>query len=126
MDLKEKLIQLSEKKEVASYFSKELDEKVYYCKLNTKDGTDLGIQLQKETPNVIAKILIATLCDEEGEMLFKPKDIELINRMPISFTSEVSEKVNNTYLKSNMQEDGTKSYGRMVDLLIGLWRAGDI
>lgn len=40
--------------------------------------------------------------------------------------SEVSEQVNNTYLKSNMQSDGVKSYGRMVDLLIGLWRAGEL
>ena len=38
--------------------------------------------------------------------------------------SEVSEKVNDSYLKTNMQQDGVKSYGRMVDLLIGLWRKG--
>lgn len=40
--------------------------------------------------------------------------------------SEFSEQVNNTYLKSNMQSDGVKSYGGMVDLLIGLWRAGEL
>ena len=32
--------------------------------------------------------------------------------------SEVSDKVNDVYLKVNSQEDGTKSYGRMVDLLL--------
>lgn len=39
---------------------------------------------------------------------------------------EAVQEVNNTFLKANMQEDGVKSYGRMVDLLIGLWRAGGI
>ena len=32
--------------------------------------------------------------------------------------AEKAEAVNDTYLKSNKQEDGVKSYGRMVDLLI--------
>ncbi|MCI8374045.1 MAG: DUF3810 domain-containing protein [Lachnospiraceae bacterium] len=32
--------------------------------------------------------------------------------------SEVSDKVNDVYLKANAQEAGTKSYGRMVDLLL--------
>ena len=40
--------------------------------------------------------------------------------------SEVSEDVNNSYLKSNLQKDGVKSYGRMADLLIGLWRKGEL
>ncbi|MGN0299011.1 MAG: DUF3810 domain-containing protein [Lachnospiraceae bacterium] len=31
---------------------------------------------------------------------------------------EVAHKVNDTYLKANSQTDGTKSYGRMVDLLL--------
>ena len=38
-------------------------------------------------------------------------------------TAQVQEQVNNTYLKSNMQQDGVLSYGRMVDLLIGYYRA---
>jgi len=45
------------------------------------------------------------------------------------FESPVSEKaeaVNNTFLKANQQQDGVKSYGRMVDLLIGLWRSGGL
>ena len=35
--------------------------------------------------------------------------------------AEVSDKVNDVYLKANSQEDGVKSYGRMVDLLLA-WR----
>lgn len=40
--------------------------------------------------------------------------------------SETAQEVNNSFLKANMQQDGVKSYGRMVDLLIGLWRAGEL
>ena len=40
--------------------------------------------------------------------------------------SEAAETMNNNFLKANMQEDGVKSYGRMVDLLIGLWRSGEL
>lgn len=36
--------------------------------------------------------------------------------------SEISDKVNDTYLKINQQSDGVKSYGRMVDLLLALQR----
>lgn len=37
--------------------------------------------------------------------------------------SEVGEKVNDTYLKANNQKDGTRSYGRMVDLLLAEYRS---
>ncbi len=40
--------------------------------------------------------------------------------------SEAAETMNNNFLKANMQEDGVKSYGRMADLLIGLWRNGNL
>jgi hypothetical protein len=39
---------------------------------------------------------------------------------------ETSKAVNNTFLQANMQQVGVKSYGRMVDLLIALWRSGGI
>ncbi len=39
---------------------------------------------------------------------------------------ETSRAVNNTFLQANMQHDGVKSYGRMVDLLIALWRSGGL
>jgi hypothetical protein len=42
---------------------------------------------------------------------------------PVEATSKA---VNNTFLQANMQQDGVKSYGRMVDLLIALWRSGGI
>lgn len=35
---------------------------------------------------------------------------------------EVADKVNSTYLQANAQSDGTKSYGRMVDLLLAEYR----
>ncbi len=34
--------------------------------------------------------------------------------------SQVSDQVNDTYLKANGQEEGSKSYGRMVDLIIAV------
>ena len=37
--------------------------------------------------------------------------------------AQVGESMNNAYLKANKQTDGTKSYGRMVDLLLAEWRA---
>lgn len=37
--------------------------------------------------------------------------------------STISNKMNDTYLKANAQEDGVKSYGRMVDLLLAKYRA---
>lgn len=37
--------------------------------------------------------------------------------------AEASNKVNDAYLKANGQEDGVRSYGRMVDLLLAYYRA---
>lgn len=39
--------------------------------------------------------------------------------------STVSTKMNDTYLKANKQEEGVKSYGRMVDLLLAGFKRGD-
>lgn len=36
--------------------------------------------------------------------------------------AEISGKINDSYLKSNRQDDGVKSYGRMVDLLLAEYR----
>ncbi len=36
--------------------------------------------------------------------------------------SEISDKVNDTYLRINSQQEGSRSYGRMVDLLVGEYR----
>jgi hypothetical protein len=36
---------------------------------------------------------------------------------------EISNNVNNTYLKSNGQQDGVRSYGRMVDLLLAEYKS---
>ena len=92
MDLKEKLIQLSEQKEIGEFYSKELDETVFYTKLNTKDGTALGKILQIDD-NIIAKLLVKSLCNADGELLFKASDIEYINRLPVGFTSDLFEQI---------------------------------
>ena len=39
--------------------------------------------------------------------------------------AEVSNKINDTYLKANGQADGVKSYNRMVDLIVN-WGRGKI
>ena len=39
---------------------------------------------------------------------------------------EISNKVNDTYLKSNGQEDGVASYGRVVDLLLAEYRTKNL
>ncbi len=36
--------------------------------------------------------------------------------------SELSDKINDTYLRVNAQQEGSRSYGRMVDLLLGAYR----
>lgn len=49
------------------------------------------------------------------------KDILALNRFWDSYRGPIkdtSTNINNAYLKSNLQKDGIKSYGRMVDLLI--------
>ncbi len=38
-------------------------------------------------------------------------------------TKEVANKMNDTYLKLNGQEDGVKSYGRMIDLLLAEYKS---
>ncbi|MBE6892102.1 MAG: DUF3810 domain-containing protein [Ruminococcaceae bacterium] len=38
------------------------------------------------------------------------------------FINDISDKVNDVYLKVNNQDDGVKSYGRMVDLLLAEFR----
>ena len=42
-----------------------------------------------------------------------------------TMASKVGESMNNTYLKINNQSDGTKSYGRMVDLLLAEYRSNN-
>lgn len=40
------------------------------------------------------------------------------------FIANISDAVNNVYLKTNDQTDGTESYGRMVDLLMAEYKSG--
>lgn len=53
------------------------------------------------------------------------KDLNYINKFWNKYEGPVektSRKLNNAYLKSNYQQDGIHSYGRMVDLLIAEYR----
>lgn len=53
------------------------------------------------------------------------RDLKAINNYWQKYDTPVQEfssSVNDTYLKANMQKDGVKSYGRMVDLLIASQR----
>lgn len=53
------------------------------------------------------------------------RDLDAINRYWKKYETPVqdfSSSVNDTYLKANRQEDGVKSYGRMVDLLIAEYK----
>ena len=40
--------------------------------------------------------------------------------------ADISDKMNDTYLRANAQTDGVKSYGRMVDLLLAERRNGGV
>jgi hypothetical protein len=50
------------------------------------------------------------------------KELDESNKSSEGVVGEISNKINDTYLKANMQEDGVQSYGRMVDLLIAEYR----
>ena len=57
----------------------------------------------------------STLCEQVL------RDLETHNAYWNSYdgiAAQVSDKINDTYLKANAQADGTRSYGRMVDLLL--------
>jgi len=94
MDLKEKLIALSEQKDIEKYYSEELGEDVFYIKLSTKDGTMLSKIINTQSDdNIVAKVLIKSLCTEDGELILKASDIEYINRLPLAFTSELFKRI---------------------------------
>lgn len=46
------------------------------------------------------------------------KEMDEFNKATEGVVSDISNKINDTYLKANMQAEGVVSYGRMVDLLI--------
>ncbi|ERJ11347.1 DUF3810 domain-containing protein [Haloplasma contractile] len=53
------------------------------------------------------------------------RDLTYINGFWVKYegkASEVADTVNDTYLKGNGQEEGTKSYGQVVDLLLAHYR----
>ncbi|RCX15459.1 uncharacterized protein DUF3810 [Anaerobacterium chartisolvens] len=53
------------------------------------------------------------------------RDLRYLNEYWRQFegpVQEAADSINDTYLKANLQKDGVKSYGRMVDLLIAQYR----
>ncbi len=58
----------------------------------------------------------------EGVLLDLQANNEYWDRFEKTVVSEVAEKVNDTYLKVNEQDDGIQSYGRVVDLLLAEYR----
>lgn len=57
------------------------------------------------------------------------RDLQFNNDYWNSFkgpAADAANSVNNSYLKANNQQDGVQSYGRMVDLLLALQRAGKL
>jgi len=58
----------------------------------------------------------------EGVRLDMVEANEYWDQFKDTVLSEAGEKINNSYLKANSISDGTKSYGRMVDLLLAEYR----
>ncbi len=55
------------------------------------------------------------------------RDLDYIasfNQSNRSIISRISTEINNLYLKANAQQDGVKSYGRMIDLLMAKYLQG--
>lgn len=78
-----------------------------------------GNRLYGDSPELYYKAA-AGLCDGVRADLIENN--EYWEQFEDTVTNEVGEKVNDTYLKANKQTDGTKSYGRMVDLLLAEWK----
>lgn len=77
-----------------------------------------GNALYAQNPEALRKVR-DKLCDQAVKDLLDHNAYWDTYRGTIS---EVSDKVNDVYLKANAQEAGTKSYGRMVDLLLARQR----
>lgn len=79
-----------------------------------------GNQLYAVSPDLYREVL--TLYSE-GMILDMQANSRYWDEFKDTVYSEVGEKVNDAYLKANNQTDGTRSYGRMVDLLLAEQRA---
>ena len=94
MDLRQQLIKLSEEKQVSQAFNYEDVKGVHFLKLNTKEGEKISVIAQKaqasgDPEGLTAKMLISMLCDETGELIFKPSDFGVVEKLPIAVTSEM-------------------------------------
>lgn len=92
MELRDRLVKFATDVVVGKWYSKDLKENVFFVRLNTKDGTTFGKSIQKDE-DIVAKIILKSVCDEEGKLLFKAADLATINDLPISFTSGLFEEI---------------------------------
>ena len=105
MDLRSQFIKLSESRECSKAYSYEGVDNVHFLKLNTLEGEKIGELVRaNETEGATAKILVKLICDENGEKIFKDSDVGILNKMPISITSEMLKDslIYNKILPSNM------------------------
>lgn len=87
-------------------------------------GTVLALMYSMDALYENNPAMAATLNKKYGNGL--RKDLAAISQYWKRYegkVEEISSNVNDTYLKSNRQEEGVKSYGRMVDLLLAEQKA---
>ena len=78
-----------------------------------------GNALYAKSPSLYAKLRETY---SEGMITDLRHNSEYWEQFSNTIIASVSNKVNDTYLKANNQQDGVQSYGRMVDLLLAWWR----
>lgn len=109
------------------------DEANYIAYVTCKNHTDKDFQYSGTLYALIyaANELYRNDPDKYTELRSKysdemNRDLAAVNNYWKKYETPVqdfSSSVNDTYLKANRQEDGVKSYGRMVDLLIAEYKA---
>lgn len=108
------------------------DEANYIAYLTCKMNTDIDFQYSGTLLALIESTNALYLQDETAYKELRSKYSDGLNRdLQASYNywrqfegpvNEVSNKINDTYLKANNQSDGVQSYGRMVDLLLAEYR----
>ncbi len=85
--------------------------------------TYAGNQLYKQDPGLYNQIratyTVAVTTDLREEYYYWAKFEDTV-------ISTVSNTMNDSYLKANSQQDGVKSYGRMVDLLLADYKQANM
>ena len=90
MDLRQQLIKLSEQHDFSEAFTFEEVTDVRFIRLNTTEGEKISMQFLKaqqegKVNGMTSKILVQLLCNDKGELVFKPSDFGILEKLPISF-----------------------------------------